>query len=138
MIYNNPPKFRMLNIISSGGILYGALMVLTFFWLLWINRKKFSKSREKASPFECGFDPKDKSRIPFSIRFFLIIIIFLIFDVEISILLELPYQLDFDKYKGRIGIFMIIWVLLLGTLEEWRRGALSWKKWIVLWRFKGC
>ena len=98
----------MLKLISRRIFLYGALFLLVAAWLLWTGRKKFLKSREKSRPFECGFDPKDKSRIPFSIRFFLIIIIFLIFDVEISILLEIPFQLDYEKFKGRVGIFLII------------------------------
>ena len=109
---------NMLNVLTRALIVYFVLGGLTVRWLIWTSRKKFLKSREKASPFECGFDPKDKSRVPFSIRFFLIIIIFLIFDVEISILLELPYQLDFSKFKGRIGIILVVWVLLIGTLEE--------------------
>uniref|UniRef100_A0A343VVJ4 NADH-ubiquinone oxidoreductase chain 3 n=1 Tax=Crassiplana albatrossi TaxID=1879299 RepID=A0A343VVJ4_9PLAT len=96
-------------------------------WVFWTSRKNFLNSREKSSPFECGFDPKDKARIPFSLRFFLIVILFLIFDVELSLLLQLPFQVDFNNFKGRIGLLLFVWILLLGTLEEWRRGVLDWK-----------
>nr|AVP74426.1 NADH dehydrogenase subunit 3 [Imogine stellae] len=111
----------------SSMILSGIVVGLIGAWIFWTTRKNFISSREKSSPFECGFDPKDKARIPFSLRFFLIVILFLIFDVELSLLLQLPFQLDFDNFKGRLGLIVFVWILLLGTLEEWRRGILNWK-----------
>jgi NADH-ubiquinone oxidoreductase chain 3 len=58
-------------------------------YLASILSKKSLNDREKTSPFECGFDPINSSRLPFSIRFFLITIIFLIFDVEIALILPI-------------------------------------------------
>nr|AVP74413.1 NADH dehydrogenase subunit 3 [Eurylepta cornuta] len=103
------------------------LIALIMVWAIWSSRKNYINSREKSSPFECGFDPKDKARIPFSLRFFIIIILFIIFDVELSLLLQLPLQFENGYFKSRVLISLFIWILLLGTLEEWRRGVLSWK-----------
>lgn len=83
--------------------------------------------REKRSPFECGFDPKRSSRLPFSLRFFLIAVIFLIFDVEIALLLPLIILLPVSQpyvwlYVG--GFFLFI--LIVGLYHEWNQGALDW------------
>lgn len=85
--------------------------------------------REKASPFECGFDPKNKARIPFSTRFFLLAVIFLVFDVEIVLLIPAPiiiFSSNFTPLLVRSFIFLII--LILGLLHEWNEGSLSWAK----------
>nr|QSF20083.1 NADH dehydrogenase subunit 3 [Xenapatidea procincta] len=92
-----------------------------------ILSKKTLYDREKNSPFECGFDPKGKSRIPFSIRFFLIAIIFLIFDVEIALML--PMILIMTMSHPKIWIILtsyFIIILLLGLYYEWNFGALNW------------
>lgn len=78
-------------------------------------------------PFECGFDPKDKSRLPFSLQFFLLIILFLIFDVELVLLLQFPFQIVLGLFKNRLDFFFFVIILLLGVFEEWRRGILNWK-----------
>lgn len=91
-------------------------------------RKKNDCDREKNSPFECGFDPISEGHIVFSLRFFLIAVIFIIFDVEITLLI--PFR------RGRrwgdtsiwtiLGVFFLF-ILLLGTYHEWKQGALDWK-----------
>nr|YP_009628975.1 NADH dehydrogenase subunit 3 [Metapenaeus joyneri]QBX88877.1 NADH dehydrogenase subunit 3 [Metapenaeus joyneri] len=89
--------------------------------------KKTITDREENSPFECGFDPKGSARLPFSLRFFLIAVIFLIFDVEITLLLPLAMIINFSTISTWAitgSIFIII--LLLGLYHEWNQGALEW------------
>nr|QEE94417.1 NADH dehydrogenase subunit 3 [Toxorhynchites sp. CL-2019] len=89
--------------------------------------KKTIIDREKNSPFECGFDPMNYSRLPFSLRFFLIAIIFLIFDVEIALLL--PMILIFKSsnlMNWTITSLFFIFILLIGLYHEWNQGALEW------------
>ncbi|YP_001650755.1 NADH dehydrogenase subunit 3 (mitochondrion) [Manduca sexta] len=92
-----------------------------------ILSKKSFMDREKCSPFECGFDPKSMARIPFSLHFFLITMIFLIFDVEIALIF--PMILTFKMVNllnwMKISFFFII-ILLLGLYHEWNQNMLNW------------
>nr|YP_010040763.1 NADH dehydrogenase subunit 3 [Syrphus ribesii]QOZ40941.1 NADH dehydrogenase subunit 3 [Syrphus ribesii] len=95
--------------------------------LATILSKKTYSDREKSSPFECGFDPMSSSRLPFSLKFFLITIIFLIFDVEIALILPMIMILKFSNlmmWMTTSIIFIII--LLLGLYHEWNQGMLNW------------
>nr|YP_010352923.1 NADH dehydrogenase subunit 3 [Chaleponcus netus]UOF70328.1 NADH dehydrogenase subunit 3 [Chaleponcus netus] len=86
-----------------------------------------SNDRENSSPFECGFDPKNNSRLPFSLQFFLIAVIFLIFDVEIALLLPIPLVLNnFNSLMTILLIMSFLMILLLGLYFEWLKGALNW------------
>nr|YP_010868381.1 NADH dehydrogenase subunit 3 [Caridina pseudogracilirostris]WGU19667.1 NADH dehydrogenase subunit 3 [Caridina pseudogracilirostris] len=92
-----------------------------------ILAKKTILDREKSSPFECGFDPKSSARLPFSLRFFLIALIFLIFDVEITLILPLASIMNYTNIKSWIftGVFFLV-ILLVGLYHEWNQGALEW------------
>nr|BBB86766.1 NADH dehydrogenase subunit 3 [Pandalus borealis] len=92
-----------------------------------ILAKKTITDREKNSPFECGFDPKGSARLPFSLRFFLIAVIFLIFDVEITLILPLASITGMTNIGTWLltGIFFLL-ILLLGLFHEWHQGALEW------------
>nr|YP_007026888.2 NADH dehydrogenase subunit 3 [Metacrangonyx panousei] len=81
--------------------------------------KKMKKERSKNSPFECGFDPFKKARTAFSIRFFLISIIFLIFDIEIVILLPVGLLMNYylNSYFSLITTIIII-ILVVGLVHE--------------------
>nr|WCB98534.1 NADH dehydrogenase subunit 3 [Bactrocera umbrosa] len=92
-----------------------------------ILSKKALADREKSSPFECGFDPKSSSRLPFSLRFFLITIIFLIFDVEIALILPMVLIIsisDIMMWATTSIVFIII--LIIGLYHEWNQGMLNW------------
>lgn len=88
---------------------------------------KFLKNREKISPFECGFDPISKSRIPFRIHFFLIRLIFLIFDIEITLLIPLVYLTNsFNKIYIFLSFLFLI-ILISGLLIEYIEKSIDWK-----------
>nr|ALQ80043.1 NADH dehydrogenase subunit 3 [Reticulitermes labralis] len=89
--------------------------------------KKTHEEREKSSPFECGFDPKNSARLPFSSRFFLVAVIFMIFDVEIALLLPMPITMTASNVKSWMlisSVFLLI--LIIGLYHEWNQGSLEW------------
>nr|AXS66457.1 NADH dehydrogenase subunit 3 [Cerambycidae sp. 5 KM-2017] len=110
-------------------ILFSIITLIMIILTLILNlvSKKSIADREKSSPFECGFDPKNSARLPFSLQFFLIAVIFLIFDVEIALLLPLIISLQTSNLfnYSYLTIFFII-ILILGLYHEWNQGALNW------------
>nr|AYM85189.1 NADH dehydrogenase subunit 3 [Pseudocolaspis sp. EMHAU_15070625] len=104
-----------------------SILMLTLTLILNLTSKKSIIDREKSSPFECGFDPKNCSRLPFSLQFFLIAIIFLIFDIEIALLLPLITIMKISNPMMMMTTSLIfILILLLGLYHEWKQGALNW------------
>nr|UPO67528.1 NADH dehydrogenase subunit 3 [Dryophytes andersonii]UPO67541.1 NADH dehydrogenase subunit 3 [Dryophytes andersonii]UPO67554.1 NADH dehydrogenase subunit 3 [Dryophytes andersonii]UPO67567.1 NADH dehydrogenase subunit 3 [Dryophytes andersonii]UPO67580.1 NADH dehydrogenase subunit 3 [Dryophytes andersonii] len=99
-------------------------LVLAFisFWLPSLN-----PDSEKLSPYECGFDPLGSARLPYSMRFFLVAILFLLFDLEIALLLPTPWAAQFSH--PILAIFwssVILLLLTLGFIYEWAQGGLEW------------
>nr|YP_010943433.1 NADH dehydrogenase subunit 3 [Gammarus nipponensis]WLS55462.1 NADH dehydrogenase subunit 3 [Gammarus nipponensis] len=103
------------------------LLALTLITLAFIVGKKNHTNREKFTPFECGFDPNKKARAPFSLRFFLITVLFLIFDVELSLLLPLGLLTQSSEPLNIIFASSIVsFILIIGLLHEWNQGVLTW------------
>ena len=82
---------------------------------------------EKLSAYECGFEPFEDSRMEFDVRFYLVAILFIIFDLEIAFLF--PWAISL----GKIGIFgftsmmIFLFILTIGFIYEWKKGALDWE-----------
>nr|QLD96913.1 NADH dehydrogenase subunit 3 [Ogadenus brumpti ssp. 1 BJM-2017]QLD96926.1 NADH dehydrogenase subunit 3 [Ogadenus brumpti ssp. 1 BJM-2017]UYB77904.1 NADH dehydrogenase subunit 3 [Ogadenus brumpti]UYB77917.1 NADH dehydrogenase subunit 3 [Ogadenus brumpti] len=99
-----------------------------FFLLSLLTKKKIPYQKEKLSPFECGFDPFSLTRLPFSLRFFMITIIFLIFDIEIIILLPLPIISSLSHWTFSFSFITIIFIIFIGLIYEWKKGMIEWLK----------
>nr|AUR26999.1 NADH dehydrogenase subunit 3 [Lalage tricolor] len=92
------------------------------FWLA-----QMTPDSEKLSPYECGFDPLGSARLPFSIRFFLVAILFLLFDLEIALLLPLPWAVQLQNPTTTLAwASTLILLLTLGLIYEWAQGGLEW------------
>nr|AKJ76868.1 NADH dehydrogenase subunit 3 [Holbrookia maculata] len=103
-------------------LLISATLIIISFWL-----PQFNPDMEKLSPYECGFDPLGSARLPFSLRFFLIAILFLLFDLEIALLLPLPWATNLNNpTETMILTTTILLLLTLGLVYEWLQGGLEW------------
>nr|YP_010759786.1 NADH dehydrogenase subunit 3 [Elaphe urartica]WEY05641.1 NADH dehydrogenase subunit 3 [Elaphe urartica] len=81
----------------------------------------------KLSPYECGFDPLGNARSPISIQFFLVAILFILFDLEIVLLLPTPWSMNTNPPNTTITLIMtLLTILTLGLLYEWLQGGLEW------------
>nr|WEF49632.1 NADH dehydrogenase subunit 3 [Polypedilum sp.] len=115
----------MFNLLTTSIILF--LITFIIMMLSSTLSKKKILDREKISPFECGFNPMNSSRLPFSIRFFLIAIIFLIFDVEIALILPMILTLKTSNILiWSYTNFIFILILIIGLFHEWKQGSLNW------------
>nr|YP_010568233.1 NADH dehydrogenase subunit 3 [Tupaia glis]UZC57653.1 NADH dehydrogenase subunit 3 [Tupaia glis]UZC57666.1 NADH dehydrogenase subunit 3 [Tupaia glis] len=99
-----------------------ALLVTIAFWLPQLNIYM-----EKYSPYECGFDPMGSARLPFSMKFFLVAITFLLFDLEIALLLPLPWAIQSNYPTTMLTMaLLLISILALGLAYEWLQKGLEW------------
>ena len=106
--------------LGVGGIVGVVLLVLGF--LIGSG----GKDAEKLSPYECGFEAFDDSRMKFDVRYYLVAILFIIFDLEIAFLFPWAVSLDVVGGFGLISMAIFLAVLVVGFIYEWKKGALEW------------
>ena len=82
---------------------------------------------EKLSAYECGFDPFDDARARFDIRFYLVAILFLVFDLEVSFLFPWAVTLHSIDLFGYWSMILFLLILTIGFVYEWKKGALDWE-----------
>jgi len=82
---------------------------------------------EKDSAFECGFAAFEDSRIKFDVRYYLVAILFIIFDLEIAFLFPWAVVLDKIGLSGLVAMAIFLGILIVGFAYEWKKGALEWE-----------
>ena len=82
---------------------------------------------DKLSPYECGFAPFEDARIPFDVRFYLVAILFIIFDLETAFLFPWAVSLRNIGWFGLISMGLFLAILVVGFIYEWKKGALEWE-----------
>ena len=117
MLQNYLPILIFLVIAAGFG---GLLIVLGF---LLGPRKP---DAEKNSPYECGFEPFEDTRIKFDVRYYLVAILFILFDLEIACLFPWAVSLKAIGSVGMVSMLVFLAVLVVGFIYEWKKGALEW------------
>nr|YP_003707.1 NADH dehydrogenase subunit 3 [Caenolestes fuliginosus]CAD48233.2 NADH dehydrogenase subunit 3 [Caenolestes fuliginosus] len=114
----------MINLIYSL-IINSSLSIIIVMIAFWIPQLYLYL--DKSSPYECGFDPLGSARLPFSMKFFLIAITFLLFDLEIALLLPLPWAIQLSSPMTMLVLAYSLILLLTGGLAyEWLQKGLEW------------
>jgi NADH-quinone oxidoreductase subunit A len=98
------------------------LVLLALGWVLGPRRP----DSEKVSPYECGFEAFEDSRTKFDVRYYLVAILFIIFDLEIAFLFPWAVSLDAIGGFGLLSMGIFLAVLVVGFIYEWKKGALEW------------
>nr|QHD18701.1 NADH dehydrogenase subunit 3 [Epitonium scalare] len=115
----------MMSIVMSSVL--GCILSCVVMGLGILLAKRALSDKEKNSPYECGFNPIKSARLPFSLRFFLLAIIFLIFDVEIVLLFPLLVNMFYSFSIESVGGMMcFLIILIVGLFHEWNEGSLDW------------
>jgi NADH-quinone oxidoreductase subunit A len=104
------------------GLAIGGIMIVLGFILA-----PHRPNSEKLSPYECGFEAFEDSRMKFDVRYYLVAILFIIFDLEIAFLFPWAIVLENIGWFGYIAMSVFLGILVIGFIYEWKKGALEWE-----------
>jgi NADH-quinone oxidoreductase subunit A len=105
------------------GVAFGLGILLMSLGFLFGQRKP---DVEKLSAYECGFDAFEDSRIKFDVRYYLVAIVFIVFDLEIAFLFPWAVTLSSIGVAGLVAMGIFLLILVIGFVYEWKKGALEW------------
>jgi len=109
-------------------ILFGIALALSLLFLVAAKiMAPASPDIEKVSTYECGFNAFDDSRMKFDVRFYLVAILFIIFDLEVAFLFPYAVSLDSVGIYGWAVVMIFLFELLVGYIYAWKKGALDWE-----------
>ena len=110
----------LLFLIVAGGIGVALLVVG------WVFGPR-TANKEKSAAYECGFEAFEDARIPFDVRYYLIAILFILFDLEIAFLFPWAVVLPEIGFFGFASMMVFLFILIIGFIYEWKKGALEWE-----------
>lgn len=109
-------------------VFFGVALGLSLFIILLAKLRSVSApDKEKLSPYECGFEAFSDARIKFDVRYYLVAILFIIFDLEIAFLFPWAISLKSIGWFGFGSMMVFLAVLTVGFVYEWKKGALEWE-----------
>jgi NADH:ubiquinone oxidoreductase subunit 3 (subunit A) len=107
-------------------ILFSAILALVLFLIFYLLIFR-QVDLEKVSAYECGFNPFEDAYGRFDVRFYLVAILFLIFDLEVTFIFTWSSNMFWSQIFGFVIMFFFLFILTIGFLYEWKRGALDWQ-----------
>jgi len=108
-------------------LIIGFFISFFLFFLAYLLAPKYFYT-EKISIYECGFQPFYSSRLPFDVHFYIIAILFLIFDIEIVFIYPWVASNYYSGLSGFLFLFLFIFILSVGFIYEWKKNILDWSK----------
>jgi len=120
-------NYQPILIFLALGVGFGLLLIFLGWVLGNVGHGGRRPDAEKLSSYECGFEPFEDARMKFDVRYYLVAILFIIFDLEIAFLFPWAVALDRIGMFGFLAMVLFLAVLVVGFVYEWKKGALEWE-----------